>query len=55
MHELINLRRYLLTLIDPSKYSEDSSDYMEGAIDAYKHIIEGIDTRIRIVKSREEN
>ena len=54
MHELINLRRYLLTLIDPSKYSEDNSDYMDGAIAAYQHIIQSIDARIRIVKSREE-
>ena len=54
MHELINLRKYLITLIDYSKYPDPNSDYIQGKITAYKHIIEGIDTGIKILEVREE-
>lgn len=54
LDELLNLREYLMTLTDPNKYLDADNRYIKGAIDAYNHIIEGIDTRIKIMKIRGE-
>lgn len=40
-----------MTLTDPKKYSANI-DYNNGSIDAYKHIIEAIDLRIKIIENR---
>lgn len=51
LDELLNLKEYLMTLTDPKKYSANI-DYNNGSIDAYKHIIEAIDLRIKIIENR---
>ena len=51
LEELKNLKTYLTTLLNPKKYSA-SIDYTIGSIDAYKHIIEAIDLRIKIIENR---